>query len=309
MSAPYFAYGAVGLTGTDGALDTIHSQVLRDNDLAVVVDDSKIYFYQMHARSTEATNPPYIVKPIDEDGDKRWHLISQEIYTTDIIQLVGDYIQTSKIKAISGNEIQLQASNGQVVRVNTDGSVTFPSFITVDEEPTSDNHATNKLYVDNEIISAHNTLEIYIDDEVNNIESELETYTDGEFDTKYSELETHLTNEVNLDFDTKETNLENYINIEIGNLQSNLEDYTDQEINNVVDNVYPILLFEIDTWNEFENDYYADVNHNKNKNNTIVRCWDEENMIVYPDRIETLDNKNIRIWMPVNDKILKVVIL
>ncbi len=322
MSAPYFAYGAIGITDTNSSLDAIHAQSLRDNDLAIVVDDNKIYFYQMHAHSTKTNDPPYVVKPIDasEESNKKWHLISQEIYTTDIIQLVGNYIQTSKIKAISGNEIQLQASNGQMVRVNTDGSVTFPSFVIMDQDPTNDNHIVNKLYTDTEITTTHDTLETHIDTRVFNIESVLKDYTDTEFsdkqteltnylDTSISTLQTQLTNHISSEFDTKETNLTNHIDAEIGLIQGILEDYTDTEINNVVDNVYPILLFEVDTWIPMNDKYYTDINHNKNKVNVIVRCWNTNNIMIYPYRVEALDGQNVRIWMPTDNEELRVVIL
>lgn len=320
MSAPYFAYGAIGITDSETSLESLHAQTLRNQDLAIVVDDNKIYFYQMNIGSGETHNPPYVVKPIDESNDKRWHLISQEIYTTDIIQLVGNYVQTGRIKAISGQQVQIQASNGQIVRVNTDGSVTFPSYVIMDQEPTNDAHIVNKLYVDTNIISTNDTLEAHINTRVFNIEDELKTYTDTEFETKEQELTQYLDTSISTlqdqintyieySFDAKENNLELYVDTEIGVLEQDITDYVDTETQAVIDNIYPVLLFEISSWTESGGKWYSDIIHNKNKENLVVRCWNNDNIMIYPYKIESIDNNTTRIWMPVNTEILRVVIL
>jgi len=229
-----------------------------------------------------------------------------EIYTTDIIQLVDKYIQTGRIKAISGQQIQIQASNGQLININTDGTVTFPSFVVVDSAPTDNNHLTNKLYVDTEINDTKTSLETLINNRVDNVENELETYTDTEFsnkntnltnyiDTEVSDLKTAIESYTDTETTTAYNNLTNYTDNEISNIEGNLQSYTDAEVSNVVSNVYPVLEFTINTWTSSEGLYYSDITHNKGKTETVVRCWSTENDLIFPEKIESLDMNNIRI--------------
>ena len=72
MAAPYFAYGAVGLTGGNTSnLDAISSSTVNQNDVAVALDNNKIYFYKLEETSGKAENIPYVIKPDDASGDKR----------------------------------------------------------------------------------------------------------------------------------------------------------------------------------------------------------------------------------------------
>ena len=63
-------FGAVGITGgKPGNLDYINSGATRNNDLAIVVDNYRIFFYIMKEYSGAEPNPPYIVKPADITPD------------------------------------------------------------------------------------------------------------------------------------------------------------------------------------------------------------------------------------------------
>ena len=71
-----FIDAARSLTGGgDGALDGIDGAILEDSGIAVVITDSLAYFYQLNATSGAAEDPPNVIAPDDNPGDKRWILV------------------------------------------------------------------------------------------------------------------------------------------------------------------------------------------------------------------------------------------
>lgn len=132
MSTPQFAFGALGITISHNAfnsLQTISEDKIKDNDVALVLWDDKIYIYRMNSTSSETPDNLYIVQPYNETGDKRWILSSQELFNTNIIQLLGNYIETGKIKSIDGENFIIEASDGSQVIIEEDGKVIFPSTV------------------------------------------------------------------------------------------------------------------------------------------------------------------------------------
>lgn len=294
-SAPYFAYGAVGLTGSgDATLESISSVGLLHKDIALALDDNKVCFYKFNTASNKTHEPPYAIKPYNEptESPKIWELISQEVFTTDIIQQAENYIYTGGIKALDNEKIILESHDGKTMKINFDGSVEFPSTISA-SDPSELEHLTTKNYVDSEITTKEQNLESYVDNEINNIKSDLESYVDNEFLSKENSLENYVDNELI----NKENSLETYIDGEISSKENELKSYSDSEINRVVENVFPILKFNITSWLMSGNYYYKDIQHNKGFNYLIINCWNEFNEVVWPSKIEAIDNNTTRIWM------------
>jgi len=282
MAAPYFAYGAVGLTGGDTSnLDDISSSAVNQDDIAVVLDNDKIYFYKLEEASGKTENVPYVITPDDSSDNKRWELISQEVYTTNIIQLLGNYIQTSHIKALENNALEIESADGYKITLNIDGSIVFPSFATSSPAPTADDHLTNKLYVDNETDTKELNLQNYL-------QNELEFYVDSES----ASLSADLVNYVDIE-------IENYVDTEISAKETELKNYVDTEI----ENVYPLIRTTITSWTLNNDLYYADIIHNKGYVSPIVRCWKNDEM-VYPAKIESLDEDTLRIWMSIDEDLI-----
>jgi len=167
MAVPYFAYGAIGLTGgASGNLDTISSAYLSENDIAFAVHNEKVYFYKIDMNAGGDTNSPYLIKPINATDDRRWVLISQEMYTTNIIQQLENYIQTSEIRAISGEDIVITTGDGEEIFINSDGTVEFPSTVS-GEDPVSDQDFITKQYL-TALIEDTSNLEMMLEFEVIN---------------------------------------------------------------------------------------------------------------------------------------------
>lgn len=279
MAAPYFAYGAVGLTGGDTSnLDAISSSAVNQNDIAVALDNDKIYFYKLEEESGKDESVPYVIKPDDASGDKRWELISQEVYTTNIIQLLENYIQTSHIKALEDNALEIESADGYKITLNTDGSIVFPSFATSSPAPTADDHLTNKEYVDNEIDSKESSLQDYLD-------TEMKSYIDSETESLSADLVDYTDNEIHT-----------YVDSEVSDKETELKEYVDTEI----ENVYPMIRETITSWTASDDLYYADITHNKGYVAPIVRCWKDDEMI-YPEKIESTDEDTIRVWMTIDE--------
>jgi len=133
MITPSRIFGAIGLTGgLDKSLDSIPSNFVKDGDVAIVSDNLNVYFYILDADSNLDENAPFIIKPDDIDSSvnpsinfKRWILISQKYFVDNIILQLGKYLQTSEIKAIENQPINLISSNGSVITIETDGRVTL----------------------------------------------------------------------------------------------------------------------------------------------------------------------------------------
>ena len=290
-TAPYFAFGAVGITGqTESSLDAINSGTVNDNDIAVVLENEKIYFYRLNATSGKTHNPPYVVAPFNETGDKRWELTSQEVYNSNIIQLVGKYIQTSHIKAIDEKSIEIEASDGSKIIISTDGKVTFPSRVS-GVTPVNDADFTTKQYVDNWYNTKESNLQSYADTELHN-------YVDTQIADKDTELRNYT-----------DTELHDYVNSEVSAKSTELRNYTDTE----VQNVYPIYTETISSWTAssesfFEGLYYADITHNKGYSRVIARFW-EDGEIIYPAAIYYYDPDILRVYMPTDNSTINVTIM
>jgi len=68
-------FGAISLTGgAAGALDAINGADLSDKDGAVVITPTEIYHYTLDADSGAAEDPPRVIAPDTNPGDKRWLL-------------------------------------------------------------------------------------------------------------------------------------------------------------------------------------------------------------------------------------------
>lgn len=80
VSIPCFAeprwYQATSLTGgAESSLDAVNGQNLIDNDRAVVVTSTAVYFYYLDADSAAAESSPDTISPDSNAGDKRWILV------------------------------------------------------------------------------------------------------------------------------------------------------------------------------------------------------------------------------------------
>ena len=79
---------------------------------------------------------PYVIKPKNTKKDtsivaplKRWVLISQERYTTNIIQYLSNYIQTPEILSFFGEDLIFKTGLGEDIVIKSDGKVIFPSSV------------------------------------------------------------------------------------------------------------------------------------------------------------------------------------
>ena len=70
------AYGALGLTGGDMALDGIDGSVLSDGDMALAVANGGVHFYALDSASGATESSPEVISPNENAGDKRWILQS-----------------------------------------------------------------------------------------------------------------------------------------------------------------------------------------------------------------------------------------
>lgn len=87
----YCAYVLNG--GTTGALDKIDGNDLSDKDMAIVLDQTNVYFFVLDAdNGTEESDPDWqdnrVIAPDTNPGDKRWVL--QSLYVEDISLVVDD---------------------------------------------------------------------------------------------------------------------------------------------------------------------------------------------------------------------------
>lgn len=297
-TAPYYAYGAVGLTGeTNSSLDSIKTESLHENDIAVAIEGDIIYFYRVDPSSGEEQNSPYIIKPINESGDKRWVLISQERYTTDIIQLAENYIQTGHIKALSNRVIRIESAEGDEITIDQNGIVQFPSYVRSSVQPVDSDNLTNKSYVDGEYNAKQSELETFVEDEVDSIKTDLQIYVDGEVVDKEEEIKDYIDGNI----DTKQSELETYIDDKLDIKEAELKQYNDDEIDRVVSYVYPIMTVHINDfdWTSDGNSYYNDITHNKGFEQTVVKSWDDDGELVYPEKVESISENQIRVWMPI----------
>ena len=67
--------GALALKTDTGALDQIDGSNLLEGDAALVVTDSKFYFYKLFDSDTTTEQVPYVIKPAFNGANKRWKLL------------------------------------------------------------------------------------------------------------------------------------------------------------------------------------------------------------------------------------------
>lgn len=276
MATPYNIFGAVGLTGTSLAtLDKISSDVISHNDFAIVSNNNLIYFYKLDAYSGITHSEPFVIKPNDiteesipEIKNKRWILISQNYYNSDLTLPATKLFRVSKIRANSNNPISITASDGKVITIHTDGETSFPSTISI-SDPTLNEHATTKFYVDTEI-------------------SELKDYTDNEIETNINELKDYTDNEI--------SELKDYTDNE---LDTHKNDIT------VHFTIYTEIL---NTWYANGPSYFNDIIHNKNRDIVFSEFYFNNEKII-PEKIEKINNNTLRIWMPTQMNGMKAILI
>jgi len=133
MINPSRIFGAIGLTGSgEKTLDSLPSNLVKDGDVAIVCDGLNVYFYTLDEDSNLDENVPFIIKPDDIDASvnpllnyKRWVLISQRYFVDNVILSLNKYLQTSEIRAIDNHPIKFISSDGNIVTIAQDGSITL----------------------------------------------------------------------------------------------------------------------------------------------------------------------------------------
>jgi len=88
------------------------------------------------------------------------------MYTTNIIQQLEKYIQTSEIRAISGEDIVITTGDGEEIFINSDGTVEFPSTVS-GEDPVNNQDFVTKQYL-TALIGDTSNLEMMLEFEVIN---------------------------------------------------------------------------------------------------------------------------------------------
>jgi len=133
MINPSRIFGAIGLTGSgEKTLDSLPSNLVKDGDVAIVCDGLNVYFYTLDEDSNLDENVPFIIKPDDIDASlnplvnyKRWVLVSQKYFVDNVILSLNKYLQTSEIRAIDNHPIKFISSDGNIVTIAQDGSITL----------------------------------------------------------------------------------------------------------------------------------------------------------------------------------------
>jgi len=283
MTVPYHAFGAVGIDdGSTTSLNSIPTASISNNDIAIVLNDEKIFFYRVDNSSGEDENVPFVVTPLDEGGAKRWILMSQEIYNTNLIQTINHYVQTSYIKSLQFNPLVIESADGHQIIFNENGSVEFPEAVR-GVPPIENNDFTTKLYVDTEYDTKDSELKTYTD-------IQLDALVTSEVSSATDELTAYAINE-----------LESYVDQEIVTKENELKSYVDQEIMNAL--FYDRV--DITSWTESDGLYYHDITINTESK--FIQVW-KNDMLIYPHLIENLTDTTVRIWMPVNENISIMII-
>ena len=80
----YFVWANTLTGGGDGALDSFDGDTLTNGDPSVTVDATamRVFFHRLNATSGEDHNPPKVVEPATNPGDKRWELIGSVLMST-----------------------------------------------------------------------------------------------------------------------------------------------------------------------------------------------------------------------------------
>lgn len=156
MINPSRIFGAIGLTGSgDKTLDSLPSNLVKDGDVAIVCDGLNVYFYTLDEDSNLDENVPFIIKPDDVDTSvnpslnyKRWVLVSQKYFVDNVILSLNKYLQTSEIRAIDDQPIKFISSDGNIITISQDGSITLNNTIVQGQVTISNDGRRPPLVVD-----------------------------------------------------------------------------------------------------------------------------------------------------------------
>jgi len=295
-------FGAVGIKGgEDGNLDNIDSSSFRNRDICIVNYNDKIYIYRVDQYSVEEENYPFLIKPVDIEPDsplrsrmKRWKLVSQEYFTTHIIQKEDDYTHTSDIKAIENDILSIESGNGSIIIIDEDGTINFPNFVSA-EYPQKNHHLSNIKYLQDKM----NELELLMESYANNY------LTNNQYViNKLNEVDIIIRNYVEQEL----TDESGYVSNRIDYLDTTIRDYTDTEVPGLsadIDNYYTWLEFTIppsaESWSPSGDNYYYDVKHNIGDKEFITSFF-ADNEVIFPIKVEHADIETLRIWMPTNSE-------
>ena len=250
-------FGAIGIKkGEPGSLDYIDVDSFRQDDICLVVENNKMYFYTLEQYSGANENIPFIVKPKGADEGqfltrlKRWNLISQKNFTTDIIQVLGKSLQTQRLRAL-GN-LKIESASGMEIDVNADGTVTFPLFMS-GINPVENNQASTKQYFMVELTLMDTTIRDYLDLAIDDFDaiSRVDTiqYIDDSALTLYNNI-------------------------------ANLFDFD------------PSIIKQVKQW-EYDGNQ---VTHNLDTKDLIVQIYNEDDEKIIPDELRILDNNTLEVY-------------
>ena len=141
MISPSRIFGAIEVYGGgDKALDSIPTNLIKQDDFAIVQDGINVYFYILDSDSGLDENVPYVIKPDDIESavdpssvNKRWHLISTKYFTDNIIQSHGNYIETSQLKAIDGESLEFLSGDGAKITIAPNGTITVTNLVATEQ--------------------------------------------------------------------------------------------------------------------------------------------------------------------------------
>ena len=136
MITPSRVFGA---TNTHGgglkSLDSIPSNMIKQDDYAIVSDGQNFYFYTLDYDLGGDENVPFIIKPDDVDvsldpsqNAKRWVLISTKYFTDNIILPADKYIKVNEIQAVDG-VLRIVSSEGITAGFLPDGTLQINNIV------------------------------------------------------------------------------------------------------------------------------------------------------------------------------------
>jgi len=103
--------------GGEGDLDGIDGAILGDKDGAVVGTTNYYYLYQLNATSGAAEDPPYVIAPHINAGDKRWILRGifgengESLYISNLAVNGGTIPELNRINNFIGGTQQQNGNN------------------------------------------------------------------------------------------------------------------------------------------------------------------------------------------------------
>jgi hypothetical protein len=98
----------------DGELDTIDGADLADKDMAIVIDQTTVYFFALDSDSAAAHSSPNVISPTNNAGDKRWILQSlraNDLTLSDDIILAADDVKIGDFLEVVGS-VQVGDADG-----------------------------------------------------------------------------------------------------------------------------------------------------------------------------------------------------